>query len=85
MFGKPGTEMPRWACAPPAQRSCSVAPPAPVISIGNMKSFVRNPVDQMMQSTSCLAPSAVRSASDSTRTIGWVTSSTLTRCSAGRK
>ena len=44
MDGKPGTVMPRWACAPPAHASRRSRPPAPVTSIGNMKSFVLKPV-----------------------------------------
>ena len=42
--GKPGTVIPRWAWAPLAHASASERPPAPVISIGNMKSVVRKPV-----------------------------------------
>ena len=42
--GKPGTVMPRCACAPSAQVSRRSRPSAPVTCIGNMKSLVRKPV-----------------------------------------
>ena len=42
--GKPGTVIPRWAWAPSPQASRNVGPSRPLISIGNMKSFVWKPV-----------------------------------------
>ena len=84
MLGKSGTEMPRCACAPSAQASPSTLPPLPRTSIGSMNEVVRKPVPQMMQSTACSRPSAVRSPSGVTRAIASVTSSTFARCSVGR-
>ena len=77
--------MPRCARAPSAHASRSDRPPAPVISMGNMKSFVRKPVPQMTQSTACRVPSAVTTPSSAMPAIGSVTRSTFGRCSAGRK
>ena len=85
MFGKPGTDMPRCACAPPAQLSPSTLPPAPRTSIGSMNAVVLKPVPQMMQSAACSRPSAVTMPSGTARAIASVTSSTFARCSAGRK
>ena len=56
MLGKPGTHMPRCACALPDQYSCSSRPSEPVTRIGNMKSVVLKPVAQITQSSSCSVP-----------------------------
>ena len=85
MLGKPGTVMPRCAWGAPAQLSCRSRPSRPRICIGNMKSWVLKPVAQIRQSSSRSWPSAVRMPPGSTALIASVTSSTLARCSAGRK
>ena len=54
-----------------------------MISIGNMNCVVLNPVPQMIVSTRCSVPSAVRTPSDSMRSTESVTTSTLSRCRAG--
>ena len=53
MDGNPGTAIPRWAWAPSRQASSSSTPCWPTTRIGAMNSVARNPVLQMMQSSSC--------------------------------
>ncbi len=82
--GKPGTAMPMWACAPPSHSASRSAPPTPLTRIGNMKSLVRKPVPQMMQSASRSSPEALTTPFAVTAVTGSSTSSTLERASAGR-
>src|SRR5438128_499387 len=84
MLGKPGTVMPKCACAPPTQAPLRSSPVEVVICIGNMNSVDLKPVAQTMQSTSSRAPADVTMALSSSRAIESVTSSTFARCNVGR-
>ena len=81
--GNPATVIPRWASAPSDQVSWSSRPSRPATRIGSTKSLALKPVPQMMQSTWRSRPPATTPAGVM-RSIASVTTSTLSRCSAGR-
>ena len=75
--------MPRCARAPSDQTSCTSTPPTPVTRSGARNSVAAKPVPQMIVSTSCRVPSAVRSPVGSTEAIASETTATWSRARAG--